>query len=351
MRLRQGKLPAALLAELLASLEHRDSRVLVGPALGRDAAVIDVGGGNLIVATTDPVTFTAERLGWYAVNVNANDVACMGATPSWFLATALLPEGATDAVAREIFDDLRDVCGPLGIEMVGGHTEVTSAVQRPMVIGTMLGTASRDEIVTGENAQAGDGVLLTKGIAIEGTALLARDCGDELAGRGVGAETIERARTMLFEPGISVVADARTICAVARPRLMHDVTEGGLATALREVATAANATLVIDRDATALFEETRAVCEALALDPMGLLASGALVAVVNASDCAGVISALRNEKIECRQIGRVESGESGVILDAEGSSAPLPTFERDELARFYDERGGDSLGSHGGEGP
>ena len=199
--------------------------------------------------------------------------------------------------------------------------------------------------------RAGDCVLLTKGIAIEGTALLARDFGKALIERGVAAQTIEGARNMLFEPGISVVADAHAICGATKPRLMHDVTEGGIATALGEVASAVGATLRVDREAIGVFDETRAICDALTLDPLGLLASGALLAVVDADDCGSVTAALRDVKIECRQIGRVESGVTGVILDGEDSRVPLPAFERDELARFYDERGGDTPTSNRLEGP
>jgi len=122
-----GKLPNELLARLLARLRPRDPRVVLGPAVGRDAAVIDAGGERLLVAKTDPVTFASDHIGWYTVHVNANDIACMGARPAWFLATVLLPEGASERQAEEIFGQVIDACEALGVELVGGHTEITTA--------------------------------------------------------------------------------------------------------------------------------------------------------------------------------------------------------------------------------
>lgn len=337
MTLQPGKLPAALLAELLAKVPRSDPRVLAGPAVGRDAAVIDLGGGRLLVAKTDPVTFAADDIGWYAVNVNANDIACMGARAAWFLATALLPPGAPDTLPAEIFDQITSACGALGISLVGGHTEVTLGLDRPIIIGAMLGEATADEIVLGENIQPGDVVLITKQIAIEGTALLAREASDTLTRHGVAPAIVERAKHMLRDPGISVVEDARAICAATKPRLMHDPTEGGLATALHEMAAAAGTTLRIDASTIPIAPETRAICDALHLDPMGLLASGALLAIVAASDVAATIRELSARDIPATLLGTIVSGPPAVIMGDGDSAIPLPSFARDEIARFFDE--------------
>ena len=336
MSLQPGKLPAPLLAELLGRVQHRDPRVLLGPAIGRDAAVIDLGGGRLLVAKTDPVTFAADLIGTYTVHVNANDVACMGARPAWFLATALLPPGAPDALPGQIFDQLIRACAELGIELVGGHTEITVGIDHPIVVGAMLGEATRDEIVLGEGVRPGDRVLLTKGIAIEGTALLARECGPLLLERGIDPATVERAGHLLLDPGISVVTEARELCAVARPRAMHDPTEGGLATALEELAIATHSTLRVDLAPVPVFDETRRICDALALDPLGLLASGALLAIVSAADCDAVVARLASVKINCLALGTVEAGPAAVIMGDQDSAIPLPHFDRDELARLFE---------------
>jgi hydrogenase maturation factor len=339
MTLRHGKLPADVLASLLAKLPQRDPRVIAGPGIGRDAAVVDLG-GSVLVLKSDPVTFAADDAGWHVVHVNANDVACMGATPAWFLATALLPAGAPDTLPGQIFDQLVAACDAAGVQLVGGHTEVTD-VPRAMIAGTMIGEARREDLVLGEGVTPGDVVLMTKAVAIEGTALLARDCRDRLRAAGVDGTTIDRARALLRGPGISVVRDARAITHAARARLLHDPTEGGVATALYEVAAAADATLVVDAGAIPILGETRMICDVLGLDPLGLLASGALLAVVAAGDYGAVAAALADVTIECQAIGRVESGEPTVIMDGMEPATPLRSFQRDELARFFDQHAGD----------
>jgi len=337
--LRPGKLPSAMLAELLAKVTHADPRVLLGPGIGRDAAVIEMD-GRLLVAKMDPVTFAIDDIGWYAVHVNANDIACMGARPRWFLATALLPPGAPDSLPGAIFDQLTAACAALGIELVGGHTEVTLGLERPIISGAMLGEATHDEIVMGTGVMPGDRVVLTKGIAIEGTALLAREAHRRLRRLGVPAATIERAARMLYEPGISVVADAQAVTAAAKPRLMHDPTEGGLATALDELAQAAGASVRVDLDAVPVFDETRAICAALDLNPMGLLASGALLAVVAGTDCERVAAHVMDAGITCIPVATIVEGPARVIMEAEDSAVPIPSFARDELARFFDDAEG-----------
>lgn len=336
-----GKLPHQLLAELLARIPHRDPRVLIGGRIGEDAAVLDLG-DHLLVAKTDPITFATDRIGWYAVHINANDIACMGAVPRWFLASALLPARWTEADVGRLFDQLIEACGVLGVELVGGHTEVTEGLDRPIVVGCMLGEVARDGLVTTSGAQPGDDVLLTQGIAIEGTAVLAREAATELSARGVPDRAIARAQQYIFEPGISVVRAAATVCATARPgtaiHSLHDPTEGGLAAALAELAAAAGVGLVIRRDAIPVLPETQAICEALDLDPFGLLASGALLVATASESTPTVLSALATEGIPAALIGRVRPAGSGLWLETRGGRRqPLPAFARDELARYFEE--------------
>ena len=349
MTLLPGKLPASMLAELLARIPATDARVLLGPGIGRDAAVIDAGGDRLLVAKTDPVTFAGDDIGWYAVHVNANDIACMGGRPAWFLATVLLPPDAPDTLPGQILDSINAACAELGIALVGGHTEVTAGLDRPIIAGAMLGEVSRGDLVRGENIEAGDVVLLSQGIAIEGTALLAREAASAIGAAGVDAATIERAGRMLHEPGISVVAAARELWAASRPRLMHDPTEGGLATALREMAAAASATIRIDPAAVIVFDETTAICGALGLDPWGLLASGALLAIAAAGTYERLTSRANGDRIPWRVIGGIERGEPRVILGAGTSATPLPMFERDEIARFFESGQRDTGARQGSE--
>lgn len=333
-----GKLPNELLARLLATVHGGDPRVLVGPGVGRDAAVIDAGGELLLVAKTDPVTFASDHVGWYAVHVNANDVACMGARPAWFMATILLPEGASKPLASETFEQVRLACESLRVELVGGHTEITLGLERPIVVGAMLGEIEREALVRPDGAREGDALLLTKGIAIEGTAVLAREARERLAGLGVDAGTLETAARYIFEPGISVVREAEVACGAVRVHAMHDPTEGGLATALYEMAEASGLAIAVDEAAVAVLPETQAVCQAASLEPLGLLASGALLLAVAKQDCETALSALAEAGIEASRIGRLEKRREDVmvIMEGLGEARPAPRFSRDEVARFLE---------------
>src|SRR3990170_4628221 len=193
-RLRLGKPPLEVLERLFRLVEIRDPRVLVGPRVGEDAAVVDIG-DRYLVAKVDPITFVAEEIGWYAVHINANDLAVRGARPCWFLMTLLLPEGRADEKMLEgIFAQVQDACRAIGATLVGGHTEVTRGLDRPILAGAMLGEVEKDRLVTTAGARPGDAVLLTKGIAVEGTSIVARECDSLLAERGVTPEVRERAR-------------------------------------------------------------------------------------------------------------------------------------------------------------
>jgi hydrogenase maturation factor len=340
MSLLTGKLPAELLERLLAKVVRRDPRVLLGPTLGEDAALIDLG-DRILVAKADPVTFAADRIGWYAVHVNANDVACMGARPAWFLATILLPQGAPESLAEAVFAQVEAACEALGVTLVGGHTEVTYGLERPIVAGAMLAEAAAGGIVRNANARLGDHLILTKGIAIEGTSLLARDAADELRRRGVAEAVVERARALLDRPGISVVREALLACDTASVHAMHDPTEGGLATGLHELAAASGLSAEVQAEAVTVLPETAEVCRALALDPLGLLASGALLIAVAEEDCERVRGALSKAEISAACLGRLAGGRKGVIIDGRGQRRSIPHFQRDELARFLESLGDD----------
>ncbi|MEW6301796.1 MAG: AIR synthase related protein, partial [Thermodesulfobacteriota bacterium] len=188
-----GKLPPSLLQACLALCGAADPRVTVGPRFGEDCAVIDLGTQYLIVKT-DPVTFTAEEVGWYAVHVNANDVATMGAPPSWFQACLLFPPHTADTAVRLVFTQIDAACTQLGIAVTGGHTEVTNAVTRPVVIGNMQGLVAKDRLVTSSGARPGDLVVMTKTAGIEGTSILATEKAGDLRGHLSDAELRDAAR-------------------------------------------------------------------------------------------------------------------------------------------------------------
>jgi hydrogenase expression/formation protein HypE len=329
-----GKLPAEHLARLLARYAPTDPRVILGPGVGRDAAVISFD-DRYLVAKTDPITFASDEIGWYAVNVNANDVACTGATVRWFLTTLLLPGGqASPQLVDTIFNQVADACRKLEIEMVGGHTEITYGLDRPIVVGCMLGEVMPERLVRSDGAQPGDVLIVTKGIAVEGTAIIAREKADDLA--GLDRSLLERCQGFLYDPGISVVRDAAVATAAGTVHAMHDPTEGGLATGLRELGEAAGVGLVVDEAAIPVLPETHTLCTRLGLDPLGLIASGALLMAVAPGDAGAVLDALQEAGIAAARIGRVVEREEGVVLSGAAGERPLPVFERDEIARLFE---------------
>ena len=323
---------------MLTRQKMGDPRVIIGPRVGTDAAAIDMG-DSVLVVKTDPITFAINDAGWYLVNVNANDIACMGAEPKWLLVTALLPEKhTTEALVEEIFESLEKASSAIGVTLVGGHTEITIGLNRPILVGHMLGETTREQLLDIRSAQPDDAILLCKGIAIEGTALLVRGGSDERLSI-IDPNLLQRAAQFLTDPGISVVSAARTLTGSgATVRGMHDPTEGGLASALRELSAAAGLSAKIDRDAITVYPETSAVCEALNLDPLGLISSGALLAVINPQGVALATAALTEAGIPCVQIGSFTVPGNDVSFQTADGSFPLPEFAVDEIARYFAER-------------
>lgn len=330
-----GKLPPDLLATLLASLQPTDARVIVGPGIGQDAAVIDMN-GRYLVAKTDPITFATEDIGWYAVNVNANDVACMGAHPRWFMASALLPAGSADpSMVQAIFTQIAEACKALGVTLVGGHTEITYDLPRPLVIGVMLGEVAKDRLVTSRGAQPGDTVLLTKEIPLEATALIAREKGRDLLTRGLPPDLIARARDLLRDPGISIVPEATLAADAGLATAMHDPTEGGLATGLWELAHASQVGLIIDEKTLPFSREGAELCAAYGLDPLGVIASGSLLVTSPPNRANELLALLAKAGIRCTAIGRVLPAADGLTLENGEIRRPLPHFAADELVKVF----------------
>ncbi len=231
-----GKLPPALLDRLFDALPTDDPQLLLGPSVGEDAAVIDFCAGDrpLLVAKSDPITFATEEIGFYAVNVCANDLAVTGAEPRFYLPTLMLPaEAATVEMAESIFRQIGEACRSVGIVIVGGHSEITHTVRQPVVAGTMLGEVARNQVVRSSGCRVDDLVLLAGTVPVEGTSIIAREKQVDLLARSWAEADIEEAANYLFAPGISVTVPALAAATVGLVTAMHDPTEGGVAMRLR----------------------------------------------------------------------------------------------------------------------
>src|SRR5208283_134468 len=304
-----GKLPLEHLRSLLRHLPKHDPRLVIGPQIGEDAAVIDAGDRYLVV-TTDPITFATDHIGRYAVHVNANDVAVLGARPLWFFVVMLLPESrTTPELAETIMADVRTTCEELDVTIGGGHTEITQGLDRPILVGQMLG---------------------------EVAAILAREKSERLRGR-VDTDLLARAARFLIEPGISVVNAALAAANVGEVvHAMHDPTEGGLAVGLFELVAPAGLGLRVIREHIPVFPETDTICSALALDPLKLIASGALLIAVAPDKAGSVLTAIEATGVPVVVIGEVRPSNEGITIVTNGAVKPLTPPVRDEIARAFE---------------
>lgn len=335
-----GKLPTQLLKKLLSRLAIDGVDVTVGPAPGEDAAAIDRGDHYLLLAA-DPITFLPQRIGWYAVQINANDIAAMGGKPQYFLSTVLLPSGlATDEMVSEIMSDIATACRELGCLAVGGHTEVTPGIDRPIVAGAMVGEVEREKLVTSSGASAGDMLVLTKGIAIEATAILAQERGDEIRDT-FGDAFVDKASRFLQDPGLSVLPDATAACAAGGVTAMHDVTEGGVANAIREIAEASEVGAIVSESEIPRFWESTQLAEHFRFNLLGAIGSGALVLTVEESSTNAVLESLNSHGVEGFVIGRVVGADQGIQLMRGQERLELPRFPTDEISRVLGSKPGD----------
>jgi len=323
-----GKIPVDLLAELLAEFPAAQSEIRLGPRIGEDACAIEVGG--ILVAASDPITITAEEIGRLSVLVNANDVAVTGARPRWFLAVILLPPGTGESVVRALFAGLRRALSEVRAQLVGGHTEVTPAVTRPVVVGQMLGMAEAGKFVSTGGVEPGTVVVQVGPAPVEGAAVLAREAADRLG--GLDPVVLGAARAALDRPGISVVEPA-LLAARLGATALHDPTEGGLAAGLHEMARASGVGIRIDRRAVLWFEPGVRVCRELGADVWSTLASGTLLASFPAGSAGEAVAALAHRGYPVAAIGTAVAGSG--VLDDEGHSIVWP--DRDEVGRLLSE--------------
>lgn len=328
-----GKLPNDLLREFLDQFIFDDPSIIINPGVGEDTAAVDVEPEEVLVLKSDPITFATDSIGQYAVLINANDIATSGARPRWLLTTLLFPFGVTPSEISQVIDELKVFCGKWDITLCGGHTEITDAVTRPVVTGMMAGTVRRSRLIDKRNMAPGDRVLLTKGVAVEGTAIIAREFGDRLKSLRLDDSAIETGRAFLAN--ISIITEARIAAGAEATSAMHDVTEGGLATALEELSIAGGHQIKIDMDAIPVYAQTAKICQLLEIDPLGLIGSGSLLVCCRKSGCEDLMSMIGKAGVEVTCIGEVLAPGRGITAQKDGQPAPWPQFETDEITRLF----------------
>ncbi|SEO88686.1 hydrogenase expression/formation protein HypE [Halogranum amylolyticum] len=301
--------PADLDRYIFSRTGARNDDLLIGSGYGEDAAAVAVDESTMVVST-DPISLAAERIGTLGVAIASNDVAACGGVPEWLVSTILLPDPDVDLL-DEITAQLDAEAERLGITIVGGHTETVAGLDRPLLSLTCMGPT--DRYVPTSGAEPGDAVILTKGVGIEGTAVLATDFRDELAAAGVDAEIVDRA--VDFFDDVSVLPESAVLAPVATA--MHDPTEGGVLNGLVELACASEVRLDLDDafdgtpvDDLPIRSETRTLCDAMGVDPLRILGSGSLLATVPAADVEETLAALEAEGIAATVVATADAAEA-----------------------------------------
>ncbi|MDA4117752.1 MAG: AIR synthase family protein [Thaumarchaeota archaeon] len=340
MSLSLGKLPPDVMRRYLFGMTGASSeRVVVAPSLGLDFGVVRLGkaskkkeeeGGYLIVSS-DPITGVRERAGEYAVNVSANDVATSGNRPGFMQSIILLPEDASERDVGKLSSAMDRAAKKLGISIVGGHTELSLGLHRPIVVTTAFAIA--DSYVTAAGAREGDAVMMTKTAGVEGTAILGTDPG---LNKDLDEDTVAAA-SRYFEK-ISVVDEAVSAYETGVVHAMHDCTEGGVLGALYEMATASKLGLDIAVRRIPISKETRKICSTAGVDPLKLISSGTLLLAVEHGEEARVGDAVASAGSTATTIGRFTRGK--VILTKGRSREELTTAPTDEIWRVHREAAG-----------
>lgn len=330
-----GKVTPDLLSRIVFQRTGAPNRrMLLGPALGEDAAIVRVR-GKLLVLTTDPITGAQENAGWLSVHVNANDVATRGARPVWFLCCLLLPERSDARLLERIMDQVDEAAREISVTVAGGHSEITPGLNRPIIVGSMIGEAASDKYVTTSDAKPRDKVILTKTAGLEGTAVLASDLGEKLAG-SLGAGTVQRAKA--FSKRISVVKEAMIANRMGGVDAMHDPTEGGIICGLWELAQASGTGILVEESKITIASETEAICRVLGIDPLRVLGSGALLIATRPKSADRIVKSLKQHGVDACVIGEMTRFEEGrTLIKRDGGQVKLEPPPRDELYKVLDE--------------
>ncbi len=310
-----------------------DADVVLGASFGEDVALTRVG-GDLLVTHLDPIVGAVENIGWLAVHVACNDIATTGIRPRWILLLVLVPRPDDEALVSRIMQDAGRAAREVGVSIIGGHTGYSASLARPLVAVTALGKAEGRSPLRTRGAQIGDQVLVTKGIAIEGTAILAHDFADVARERGLNDRDLDEARQLMAQ--VSVVPEAIAIAARGATA-MHDVTRGGLMETLLELAALSEVAIELDASLLPVPPVVARFAEAFEFDPLWMISSGTLVATVPPGRVAEVSRALREAGTPFAFAGRVTEG-AGVRLRQNGATTLFSEIrcETDELARMWE---------------
>jgi len=320
--MKTGKLTNEQLKSIVLSRLHPKGNVLLRSGVGEDCAALDFG-GEACVLSTDPITGAVDNIGALAVYISCNDVASSGARPSAMLVTMLIPPDKTLSDIEQVLDQLTSTADSLGVDIIGGHTEITDAVNRIVISTTVIGKVSSDKLVTSSGAKPGDDIIMTGYAAVEGTYIIGAE-----NKKALKAVLTDEDRELLdsLGPKISVVEDGLT-AAMIGATAMHDVTEGGAFGAIHELCEASGAGCIIDKEKIPVLDVTKKICEFFNINPYRLIGSGSML--ITTRNTENVMEALNAKNIKASLIGRITEKE--IIMLSDGKYELIDPPDADEL--------------------
>lgn len=308
--LKVGKLDSNLLKNaVIDKIKYKRPEVLARAGIGEDCAVIDFGEYECVLST-DPITAAVSEIGRLAIHISCNDIASNGVEPVGILLTVMLPEGSTDDDVRTIMEQAADAADACNVEIIGGHTEVTTAVNKPVIVSTAIGKGLRGGSASAENIRIGDSIIMTKTAGLEGTGIIAGDFESELKGV-LSSDEIEGAKALL--DNVSVVRDG-TVAGSVGTHGMHDVTEGGILGAIWEICQIAGVGAEIHEDAVPVNPVTRKICDHFGINYMRLISSGSMIIMARPEKKNEIIKKLEAVGVAAAEIGRITAPEDGLVL-------------------------------------
>lgn len=323
-----GKVSNELLQSIIFDhLSDQRPEVLIRPNIGEDCSVLEFGANENIVLSTDPITGATKHIGTLAVHVSCNDVSTSGAEPVGVLVTILLPPGSTEEEFKEIMKDITKAAYDSNIEILGGHTEITDAVTRPVVSTTVIGKVKKEDMIATNGAEVGQDIVLTKWAGLEGTAILANEY-EVMLIEALGQQVVDQAQSL--GDHLSVVPESKLArqCGVTS---MHDVTEGGILGAVWEVAECANVGIIIEKDKIPVKVETKKICEFFDISPYHLISSGCML--MTTFDGQKCVKELEEQNIPASIIGKVTKAGKHIIVN--GKKDDLMPPESDDLYKAF----------------
>lgn len=318
MKLETGKLDSDMLRQIVfGKITYRNDDVKVRPGIGEDCALIDFGDYDCVMST-DPISSTVSDIGRLAIHITCNDIASNGIQPLGIMLACMLPEGTTDADVEEIMEQAGTTAAEVGVEIIGGHTEITPAVRQPVIVSTAIGKAPAGTSQDGNDMKPGDFIMMTKAVGLEGTGIIACDHEEELTTAcGPGGERLvsdeEIAKAKSFLDLVSVVPEGVAAGKVGTHG-MHDITEGGILGAVWEMCQISHTGAEVWEDAIPMHPETEKICRLFDVDPLRLISSGSMIIIVPKEKRAEMEDAMEAAGVEASVIGIIKEESDGICM-------------------------------------